>query len=181
MKVSRDQVAENRRNILAAAARLFAERGFEAVSLAEIMKEAGLTHGGFYGHFRSKDDLVAQACAHAVRPDEAAEARTALDYYIKYLSAYHRDHRADGCPFAALGSDAARQPAAVRHELTEGLRRMIDRLGETVAGKDEAARRAKAIASFSTMLGGLVLARMADDPAFSEELLAANRAHLTGA
>jgi len=175
MKVSKDKVAENRRNILAAAARLFAERGFEAVSLAEVMKEAGLTHGGFYGHFASKEDLVAQACAHAVRPADEEESKTLLEYTTGYLSPYHRDHRAEGCPFAALGSEAGRQPITARHELTEGLRRMIDRLGHGAPGEDPAERRAKAIASFSTMLGGLVLARLADDPALSDEILAASR------
>ena len=175
MKVSGDQVADNRRNILASADRLFAERGFEAVSLAEVMKEAGLSHGGFCGHFKSKEDLVVQPCAHAVRPDEDDEAKTLLDYYTSYLSAYHRDHRAEWCAFAALGREAARQPVAARHELTEGLRRMIDRLGNVALDKDAAARRAQAITSFSTMLGALVLARMIDDPALSDEVLTANR------
>ena len=181
MKVSKDQVAENRRNILGAAARLFAERGFEAVSLAEVMKEAGLTHGGFYGHFTSKEDLVTQACAHAVRPEKDDETRTLLEYCSGYLSPYHRDNRADGCPFAALGSESGRQPVAVRHELTEGLRRMIDQLGKTAPGADADARRAHAISAFSTMLGGLVLARMVDDPGLSDEVLAANRATLQAA
>jgi TetR/AcrR family transcriptional repressor of nem operon len=181
MKVSRDQVVENRRKILAAAARLFAERGFETVSLAEVMNEAGLTHGGFYGHFSSKVDLVAQACAYAVRPDESTEMQTLLEYSAGYLSAYHRDHRAEGCPFAALGSDAGRQPIEARHELTEGLRRMIDRLSQIAVGKNDVARRAHAITSFSTMLGALVLARMTDDPELSDEVLTANRAAMTKA
>lgn len=181
MKVSRDQVAANRRKILAAAARLFAERGFEAVSLSEIMTSAGLTHGGFYGHFSSKNDIVAQACAYAVRPDENADARTLLEYCASYLSPSHRDNRADGCPFAALGSEGGRQSLEVRRELTEGLRLMIDRLSRTAAGRNEAARRADAITSFSTMLGGLVLARMTDDAKLSDEILKTNREALINA
>src|SRR5882762_11436594 len=113
MRVTKEQMAENRRRILDAAGRLFREKGFESVTVAEVMKAAGLTHGGFYGHFKSKDDLVAQSCTKVLsgsangwaqsaerRPDDAA--RAIVD---RYLSPKHRDHPGTGCLFAALGGE----------------------------------------------------------------------------
>lgn len=84
MRVSRDQMAENRRRILEVASRLFRDKGFDAVSVAEVMKAAGLTHGGFYGHFSSKDDLIAQTLAHVLAADagEGGNLRTYLDDYL---------------------------------------------------------------------------------------------------
>jgi TetR/AcrR family transcriptional repressor of nem operon len=178
MKVSREQVVENRRNILDAAARLFKEQGFDSVTLVAVMKEAGLTHGGFYGHFQSKDDLIVQACAYAVAADEIGEAGTLHEVFTNYLSATHRDNRAVGCPFAALGSEAVRQSIDARNELTEGLKCMIDRLSELAPGDSDAKRRVAAISSFSAMMGGLVLSRLVGDPVLSDELLAANRQSL---
>src|SRR5438552_11909117 len=117
MKVSREQMAENRHRILDAASRLFREKGFDAVSVAEVMKAAGLTHGGFYGHFGSKDDLVAQTLAHVLAPDAggAGDLRAYLD---AYLSPGHRDNAADGCPTAGLAADIRRQTAAARLAMT---------------------------------------------------------------
>lgn len=178
MKVSREQVVENRRNILEAAARLFKEQGFDSVTLVAVMKEAGLTHGGFYGHFQSKDDLIVQACAYAVAADEIGEVDTLREVFSNYLSAKHRDNRAAGCPFSALGGEAVRQSVEARHELTEGLKCMIDRLGELAPGDSDAERRVAAISTFSSMMGGLVLSRLVSDPILSDELLAANRQSL---
>src|SRR5215211_1568681 len=103
MRVSREQVAENRRKILEAAGRLFRERGFEAVTVAEVMQAAGLTHGGFYRHFKSKDDLIAQTLAHALADDAAGETDLAR-YARDYLSPAHRDNVTGGCPVAGLGA-----------------------------------------------------------------------------
>ncbi|MHC6226116.1 TetR/AcrR family transcriptional regulator [Pseudomonas sp. X10] len=175
MKVSREQVAENRRNILDAAARLFKERGFDAVTVVEVMKAAGLTHGGFYGYFRSKDDLVTQACIHAIEAIQTTKPQSLQDYSSRYLSSRHRNNRAGGCPFAALGSEVSRQSAETQHELTQGLRLTIEQLSKAAPGETADARRAAAIASFSAMLGGIILARIVDDPVFSEEILVANR------
>jgi len=180
VKVSREQLAENRRNILAAAARLFRERGFDAVTLDDVMNEANLTRGGFYGHFKSKSDLMAQACAFAMRPTEH-EPQTLLDYCTAYLSKEHRDNRAEGCPVAALGSEAVRQSLETPHKLAEGTKRIIAHLSKSAPGRTASARRIAALASFSAILGGLVLARMVDDPALSDEVLAANRKALTNA
>jgi TetR/AcrR family transcriptional regulator, transcriptional repressor for nem operon len=174
MRVSRERVAENRQNILAAAVRLFSEHGFDTVTLDDVMNEAGMTRGAFYGHFSSKNDLVAQACSYAAQPEET-ETYTLSDYCAEYLTPYHRDNRSGGCPFAALGAEAARQPLETRHQLSEGFKRMIDNLSSSAPGETSAERRVAALSAFSTLVGGLVLARMIDDPTLSDELLAANR------
>src|SRR4051794_15051251 len=97
-------MAEHRQTILEAASRLFRAHGFEAVTVAQVMQAAGLTHGGFYGHFRSKDDLIAQALAHVLASGVAAEGDLAA-YASAYLSPRHRDDMAGGCPTAGLGGD----------------------------------------------------------------------------
>src|SRR5579859_3528564 len=109
MRVTREKAAEHRDAIVAAASRLFRQKGFDGVGLDAIMEAAGLTHGGFYRHFGSKDDLVAAAVAHGL--DKSMEWRAALpspaDYVPSYLSPKHRDARAAGCVMAALGPDIA--------------------------------------------------------------------------
>ena len=177
MRVSREQVGENRRRILDEAARLFRERGFEDVSVAEVMKAAGLTHGGFYGHFRSKDDLIAQTLAHALM-GSAHEATDLADYAAWYLSPSHRDATAAGCAVAALGSEAARAGPDARAAMTSGLRRQVEQFTRLAAGQDEAARQA-AIGSWAAMVGAIVLARLSDDPALSDEVLEATRAWIS--
>lgn len=173
MKVSKEQFAENRQKILAAAVHAFKEQGIDAASVAEIMKAAGLTHGGFYGHFKSKDDLFAQACGHSM--GAVVEDRRDVAAYAKsYLSARHRSDVGGGCIFAALGGEAPRQSAEARHALTANLQTLLARLAANQPGDDAAERRAEAIAGFSTMLGGMLLARIVDDPALSDEVLAAN-------
>src|SRR5437868_1120230 len=121
MKVSREQMAENRRRILDAASRLFRDRGSDAVSVAEVMKAAGLTHGGFYGHFSSKDDLVAQTLAHVLAADSGGEGDLRA-YADAYLAPGHRDNAAGGCPTAGLAADIRHQTPAARAAMTEGLR-----------------------------------------------------------
>jgi TetR/AcrR family transcriptional repressor of nem operon len=179
MKVSREQVTKNRLNILEAARRLFAVHGFEAVTIAKVMKEAGLTHGGFYGHFRSKSDLIAQSCAHAVRLKPEQPLKSLAEYSNSYLTPAHRDDLAGGCTYAAIGSEAVRQSAETRCELTEGLRRLIEQLAETAPGEGQEERRKTSITAFSTMVGSLVLARLVNDPALSGAFLGAGQHDLT--
>src|SRR5215510_5949290 len=113
MKVSREQMAENRRRILDVASRLFREKGFDAVSVAEVMNAAGLTHGGFYGHFSSKDELVAQTIAHVLAGD-GRRGGNLRAYIDAYLSPRHRDNAADGCATAGLVADIRHQTAGAR-------------------------------------------------------------------
>ncbi|MET4727233.1 TetR/AcrR family transcriptional repressor of nem operon [Lysobacter enzymogenes] len=169
MKVSREQVGENRRRILDQAGRLFRERGFEGVSVAQVMKAAGLTHGAFYGHFQSKDELIAQTLAHVLAGSEvAAEPEVFL---AGYLSSQHCADAAGGCPVAGLGAETLRQSPQARAAMTAGLREQLQRMSETAPGTDAAARRREAIGRWSAMVGALTLARLSDDAALSDEIL----------
>ena len=136
MKVSREQVAANRVRTLAAASRLFRLRGFEDVTVADVMKEAGLTHGAFYGHFPSKEALIAEAIEWVLFPDpERAGTRLpAAAYADGYLSARHRDDPATGCTFSSLGTEAARGSADLRRALTQSTRSQIDRFSAEAKG-----------------------------------------------
>jgi TetR/AcrR family transcriptional repressor of nem operon len=179
MRVSRTKAAENRERILDVATTLFRERGIDGIGVADLMKSAGLTHGGFYGHFKSKDDLVAQACGRAVQKMR--------DNWIKvlnqtsgdpihalantYLATKHRDNAGRGCTVAALGSEIARQSTAVRHIVTEELKPFIDYLSAIVQGNSASLRRERAIALYASLVGAIVIARAVDDDAFSNETL----------
>jgi len=181
MRVSREKVAENRARILDAAARLFREHGVEGVTVAQIMKAAGLTHGAFYGHFASKEDLVAAAFAHALDGRAAsAEIDGLADYAAVYLSPEHLASVGGGCLFAALGTEAARGTPEVRRTMTEAIRRRLDAFQKVAPGGSEAERRRAAVAAWSAMVGALVLARISDDPELAGELLDATRATLAG-
>ncbi|WP_026792320.1 TetR/AcrR family transcriptional regulator [Pleomorphomonas oryzae] len=177
MKVSREQMAEHRARILEAASRLFREKGFEAVTVAEVMKAAGLTHGGFYGHFASKDDLVAQALAHALEASlgKTSDARAFMD---DYLSPEHRDNPGKGCPTAGLAAETRHEGSAAQSAMTAGLRQQIDGLNRALSGKNDADKRRKAIGTWAAMVGAVILARAVDDPALSNELLDETRAWL---
>jgi len=188
VKVSREQVAENRERILEAATQRFRERGFEGIGVADLMKEAGLTHGGFYGHFASKEDLIAQACARAsdrsrarwARLSERAPDNPLAEIARVYLTPQHRDSPGAGCLIAALGPDVARQGPAVRDAVTAGVRAAMDFLTRIVPGRSRAAKRRKAIASYASMVGGMVLARAVNDRVFSKEILDAVEASIRG-
>jgi TetR/AcrR family transcriptional repressor of nem operon len=180
MRVSRKQVAENRRRILEAAGRLFRAKGFEAVTVTEVMRAAGLTHGGFYGHFGSKDDLIAQTLAYALLAGEDRQrSRAEVDlarYAAGYLSPRHRDDLAGGCPTAGLGAETIRQSPEARAAMTAGLRRRIELLSEGAPGASAAEKRRVAIGSWAAMVGAVILARLSDDPRLSDEVLEQTRA-----
>src|SRR4051812_22148858 len=143
MKVSRAEAAQNRERIIEAAAQLFRERGFDGVGVAEVMQSAGLTHGGFYGHFASKEDLMVQACARAIEHSQEVFRQVSErggDKPLKalataYLSAGHCDSPGDGCVLAALGSEAARRDSSLRGTFTQGVRGMADMLAQLMPGK----------------------------------------------
>lgn len=175
MKVSREQMAENRRRILDVASKLFRDRGFDAVSVAEVMKAAGLTHGGFYGHFGSKDDLIAQTLAHVLASD-AAEGDDIRAYLDAYLSPGHRDNPAGGCPTAGLAAAIRHQSPAARGAMTEGLRSQIGRIEKALPLAEPADRHRAAIGSWAAMVGAVILARAIDEPALSDEILKETRA-----
>ena len=188
MKVSRERAGQNRERIIEAAAQLFRERGFEGIGVADLMKEAGLTHGGFYGHFSSKDDLIAEAAALALTRSLALLSnlpeRTSGDRLSAiadaYLTSKHRDDPGTGCLLAALGSDVSRQGSAVRRAVTNHLRSAVDLLTKLVPGKARAARRQKAISAYATLVGAMVIARAVDNLELSQEILEAARASVSG-
>ncbi len=177
MRVSRQQAAENRQRIVEAAARLFRERGFEGVGIDAVMKAAGLTHGGFYGHFASKDALIAEAVAQAMDASLSwQDGVTGVDELAAaYLSPRHCADRAGGCAVAALGADYARQSKGLRQAVADGVRRQVDRIAGLLRHGTSTGRRRRAIATYAGMVGALTLARAVDDPALAEEILAAAR------
>lgn len=178
MKVSREQMAENRLRILTEAARLFREKGFDAVSVAEVMKAAGLTHGGFYGHFASKDDLIAETVGYVTKGDEGGLGFMALADI--YLSPLHRDAAGQGCPMAALASDLRHQSPEARGALAAGLEVQLARIAAAMQRDSTQAiapadLRRRAIGSWSAMVGAMIIARAVNDSALSAELLTATR------
>lgn len=165
--------------ILDAAARLFREHGIEATSVADVMEGAGMTHGGFYRHFRSKEDLVAAAFRHAVNDvvsdieqETTAEGRMrATETYIDtYLSEAHVQGWDRGCPLAAMGVDLARARNAQRHEGAEASARMAG-----ILQQPDAADSTQGLAMMALMMGAVTLARVAENEADSERALEAGR------
>jgi TetR/AcrR family transcriptional regulator, transcriptional repressor for nem operon len=181
MRVSRQKAAENRERIIDAASALFREKGFDGVGVADIMNAADLTHGGFYGHFNSKDDLVAQASQRAMARAAAHWRKVIADapndpyaaLLKHYLSPRHRDDRRDGCVFAALSGEAARCGKSVRAAFARGLEPVIEVVAKALPGRLKAVRRRKAVAAVAELVGALVLARAIDDVSLSNEILEA--------
>ncbi|MCW7540185.1 TetR/AcrR family transcriptional regulator [Aquabacterium sp. A7-Y] len=187
MRVTREQAAQNRERVLEAAARLFRERGFDGIGVADLMKSAGLTHGGFYGQFGSKEALMEQACARAFEVSLARWLRCIEDggdaplaaLTRAYLSPLHRERVGEGCAIAALGTEAARQGPGLRRVFTEGTRALVDLLSSLVPGRAKAVKRQRALATFAAMVGALVIARAVDDETLSQEVLDAVQASVS--
>jgi TetR/AcrR family transcriptional repressor of nem operon len=191
-RVSRAVTEKNRAAIERVSARLFREQGLQGVSVADLMAAAGLTHGGFYGHFESKDALATVACTKAF--DEAVERwerrissttdrKSALTALVDgYLSSRNRDMAGSGCPLAALATDVAREPVGkpVRNAYMGGLSRLIGVLIALQSNDNPKKDRSVALAQISTMVGALVLARAAKRHALSKEILAAARENILG-
>jgi TetR/AcrR family transcriptional regulator, transcriptional repressor for nem operon len=179
VRVTREQAAANREKILDIAGTLFRQHGYDGIGVADIMKRAGLTHGGFYGHFASKDDLAAEMTARVLgRPGWTERLTRSTNPSFagvvrSYLSARHRDDAGSGCLFAALASDVTRQPRSVRRAFTQGLRDRVEALGKLVPRRPAAVKRQRALATMSGLVGALMLARAVDDPALSDEILEA--------
>jgi TetR/AcrR family transcriptional regulator, transcriptional repressor for nem operon len=195
--VSKKQTAKNKQAIIAAAARLFRERGVDGVGLAELMHEAGFTQGGFYNHFESKDALVADVVASAVtgsnvrlrealwRPLEAHETNRFARQIKYYLSKDHRDDIQKSCAVACLAEDARRMSKSAQAGYARGLQTVLDQLA-SIVDSDPALRaaressRARAIALYAQMVGALVLSRavLSVDTALADEILTAARSDL---
>jgi TetR/AcrR family transcriptional repressor of nem operon len=178
MRVSREQAEENRAAIVAAASRLFREQGFD-ISIAAVCHAAGLTHGGFYGQFGSKDALEAESCA-AVFEDKIAELDEDISIVAtlsRYLTSAHRDRPGVGCPMAALAASVPRRDAAVQEEFAAGVDRYVDGLAAKLGEVED--RRGLAMLTLSAMVGALILARAsASRPGLSDEILGTVRREL---
>jgi TetR/AcrR family transcriptional repressor of nem operon len=182
MRLTKQRAEENRERVIEEAARLFRERGF-SVGVAELMAAAGLTHGGFYNHFGSKDDLEAAACARVFEKSVArmaavGDAEAFAAYRARYLSPEARDATAANCPMVAFAGDVSRQSEGVRDAYAEGLSAYLEAF-TAASGKP----RAEAIREFATLVGALTLARSvaASDAALSDEILAAGHDVTNGA
>ena len=177
-RVSQEQARLNRERVVEVAAALFRERGLHGVGVADIMGAAGLTHGGFYGQFANKDALVAEAFESAL----GEERRGALDALIaNYLSPGHVQSPGKGCPLAALANDVAREPlgSLVRTRFTRGVERLASILADLTPKASRERRRQRSLATLSTLVGAVVLARAVDDEALANDLLQAAQASVT--
>jgi TetR/AcrR family transcriptional repressor of nem operon len=170
MRKSREEAAQTRRRIVEAASREFQKNGIVATGLNDLMKAAGLTHGGFYKHFASKDQLVAEATTAALDAllEQMAAHPTITAAVAAYLSTRHRDNPASGCPLAAIGSELSRSDRKARAAATAGFVRLVDIL-EGKAGT--AAARRRALVAAATMIGAVTMSRMVTDLELSAEIL----------
>ena len=177
-----------RRRIVEAASLAFRERGVSETGVDEVMRRAGLTHGGFYSHFRDKSELVAEACASAFDaavpnldriaslPTRAVRARLLID---SYLSSRHRENHGSGCVVVAVGADASRLHGAARTGYSRGMTQHIDRLCEALRlSRDARRNRERVTHLMSSIVGALLFARTIEDPARSEDVLLSMRRHL---
>lgn len=185
-ELSRKEATHER--IVAAAARAIRRRGYEAAGVAEIMKDAGLTHGGFYAHFASREAMLAEAAdragAEAVAASEriaaSASPSKALESVLQaYLSRAHVEEIERGCPVVALGSELPRQSPEVRRAATRRIKEMIDGVARHSPGWGQPGAHEDALVTVSTMVGALLLARAVDDPALSDALRKAAVKHLS--
>jgi TetR/AcrR family transcriptional regulator, transcriptional repressor for nem operon len=178
MRYGKDQKEATRQRIVEAAGRRFKQDGIDGAGVAAVMSDAGLTNGAFYGHFSSKEDLVANVLADQLRAqrhsfDAQPLDRAGLEAFVRsYLSAQHRDHCADGCPSAALLDEIVRRPAATRQVFTDELMGVIDDIASRLDPTDVEAARTDALTLFGLMVGTLQLARALTDRDLSDQLLA---------
>ncbi|MDX6916298.1 TetR/AcrR family transcriptional regulator [Pectobacterium carotovorum] len=183
-RVSKEQMERNRDSIIKTSAELFRERGLDGVSVNDIMAAVGLTHGGFYGHFNSKDELEALACQRAF--DDVSTSFSAsgiatfhelVDYY---LSSSHRDSAGNGCAVTALASDVLRKPPEkpVRETYKMGVRNMASRLAAIQGAEPDDAPSDQQLAQLAMLTGALILARATEGDELSERFLSAARRYL---
>ena len=184
MRVSKAQAQANREHIVETASVVFRENGFDGIGVVDVMAAAGFTHGGFYKHFGSKADLMAEASAKSLAQSLAsAEELSVKDFIDVYVSRDHRDGRSTGCTLAALCGDAARQSDDLKSAFAEGIERTLQTLGEKCPTGLEAASgeaRVKMIDLLARAVGAIMLSRACpDDSALADEILAVCHAQMT--
>jgi TetR/AcrR family transcriptional repressor of nem operon len=182
MRYGKEHKEETHRKVVEAASRRFRKDGIEATGVVDLMADVGLTHGGFYAHFSSKETLVKEAIAAASQKSRdrlereiekaRAEGRDPLEHIVRqYLTTLHRDRPDRGCSVAALGSEIARHPRKTREAFTEGLEKTIGIIAGALPDNVTTQRKEKACAIFSTMIGTLQLARAVCDGAMSQSVI----------
>jgi TetR/AcrR family transcriptional repressor of nem operon len=187
MRMSKAESEKNKQEILEAAGRLFRKRGFDGVGVAELMKAAGFTHGGFYNHFSGKDELEREAVKSALTrangiKDEIAAGKW-KEYVREYLTREHRDGPDTGCTLAALAPDAARKDAKLQGCFAHAIEEVVSALAEHIhkeSALKKSRARGQAMQMLSELVGALVLSRAvaSGDPELSAELLTASRQKL---
>lgn len=175
MRRSREEAIQTRQRIVATAACKFRKNGIVASGLNELMNESGLTRGGFYKHFESKDQLVAEAYAEAtsalIERISAEASRGPTKAVAAYLSASHRDNPGAGCPLAAIGSELARCDRTTRDIATEGFRELVTVMSRQFDDLPPEKAKRRALAAVSTMIGALTMSRIVTDPKLSAAIL----------
>ena len=189
MRYSREHKLETHARIVKRASVKLREKGAHGIGVADLMKEAGLTHGGFYAHFDSREALVIEAFAHAMdrsteRWRKLAEATPPEQRMAAVVDAYltpaHRDDPGHGCAIPTLGAEIARESPKTRKAFAGKLEEMIDALAEQIPDVPRKAARKQATAMIATMMGTLVMARVAGNGEFSEEILNSGREAVLG-
>jgi TetR/AcrR family transcriptional repressor of nem operon len=185
MRKSKAETAETRRRIVEIAAQAFKSKGIYATGVGEIMAAAGLTHGGFYRHFSSKEQLIAEACANSMDAlIESAETAAAagrecfLRHLEDFLSTEYRDDTLGGCPLVAMGSELVRADAETRQIASQGFMELIDVIAKWNPDDDLSAARAEGIFTLSSMIGAVTMSRIVDDSELSNQILNVARERL---
>ncbi|HTJ95409.1 MAG TPA: TetR family transcriptional regulator [Pararobbsia sp.] len=188
MRKSRQDTAETRSRIVAAASVEFRRHGIDGTALADLMAVAGLTHGGFYKHFESKEQVVKESLELGIDSmvesmqqtlSASRSARGLHTVIADYLSVELRDDITDGCPFVAVGSEVARSSDTVRETATAGFRKMLDTIAGQLEDRSPAAAKNEAMVMLATMIGAATMARVVNDPDLSASILQQARKHLT--
>lgn len=182
MRKSKAETAQTRKRIVEAASKAFRRQGIDATGVAEIMAAAGLTHGGFYRHFASKDELVREAMLASRKnllldSTAAAEAggQAMLAVLLDYVTQAYRDNLDDGCPLAANGSELVRADEATRHQATASFGKIVANLAPFLHTQEGLDQSDVALSLMTNMVGALTIARMVDDPVLSDRILEITR------
>jgi len=187
MRKSKTEAAETRRQIVEVAAQEFRRNGIHATGVATLMSKAGLTHGGFYKHFDSKEQLVAEACAMGMNNmvdafKAAAGEHDGKDSFRaiveRYVSAVHRDNATGGCPLAGMGSELARADDRTRDAAAQGFGEMVDVIAAHIGRRSADAARSEAVLALTAMIGAVTMSRILTDADASAAVLRDVRQHL---
>jgi TetR/AcrR family transcriptional regulator, transcriptional repressor for nem operon len=184
MRYDSEHKERTRQRVLSEAAAAIRAHGPDGLSVAALMGKAGLTHGGFYAHFKSKDDLVAQAITHMfdesrqrfmTHADNADPAVALCQYIDMYVSTRHRDSPERGCPLPSLSGDLARMPTAARKRFTAGVESLTEKIAARLEQLDKPQPQKLAASMLAEMVGAIALSRAIEDPAASDRILKVSR------